>query len=99
MNRASTPCIRVCTLDPETGLCEGCGRTREEIGRWFRLPEEERAADHGRAAGADAQGLPPREAERPDGHGGALGFGALLFGVVFLVAFFAERPIARPAAR
>lgn len=42
MNRASSPCIRVCTLDPETGLCEGCGRTREEIGRWYRLPEEER---------------------------------------------------------
>ncbi len=42
MTRASTPCIRVCILDPETGLCEGCGRTREEIGRWFRLPEEER---------------------------------------------------------
>jgi predicted Fe-S protein YdhL (DUF1289 family) len=42
MNRASTPCIRVCTLDPETGLCEGCGRTAEEIGRWFRMTEEER---------------------------------------------------------
>jgi predicted Fe-S protein YdhL (DUF1289 family) len=42
MNRASTPCIRVCTLDPETGLCEGCGRTREEIGNWFRMTEEER---------------------------------------------------------
>jgi predicted Fe-S protein YdhL (DUF1289 family) len=42
MNRASTPCIRVCTLDLETGLCEGCGRTREEIGRWFRMSEEER---------------------------------------------------------
>ncbi|KLK92688.1 DUF1289 domain-containing protein [Microvirga sp. KLBC 81] len=42
MTRASSPCIRVCTLDPETGLCEGCGRTREEIGRWYRLTEEER---------------------------------------------------------
>jgi predicted Fe-S protein YdhL (DUF1289 family) len=42
MTRASSPCIRVCTLDPETGLCEGCGRTREEIGRWFRMSEEER---------------------------------------------------------
>jgi predicted Fe-S protein YdhL (DUF1289 family) len=42
MSRASTPCIRVCTLDPETGLCEGCGRTRDEIGRWYRMPEEER---------------------------------------------------------
>jgi uncharacterized protein len=42
MSRISTPCIRVCTLDPETGLCEGCGRTREEIGTWFRMGEEER---------------------------------------------------------
>lgn len=42
MTRVSSPCIRVCLLDPETGLCEGCGRTREEIGSWFRLPEEER---------------------------------------------------------
>jgi uncharacterized protein len=42
MTRASSPCIKVCTLDPETGLCEGCGRTREEIARWFRLSEEER---------------------------------------------------------
>lgn len=42
MTRASTPCIRVCLLDPETGLCEGCGRTREEIASWFRLSEEER---------------------------------------------------------
>ena len=42
MARVSSPCIRVCLLDPETGLCEGCGRTREEIARWYRIPEEER---------------------------------------------------------
>ena len=42
MTRVSTPCIRVCILDPETGLCEGCGRTREEIASWFRFSEEER---------------------------------------------------------
>jgi len=42
MTRVSSPCIRVCLIDPETGLCEGCGRTREEIARWYRLPEEER---------------------------------------------------------
>lgn len=38
----SSPCIRVCILDPDTGLCEGCGRTLDEIGRWYRLSEEER---------------------------------------------------------
>lgn len=42
MTRVSSPCIRVCLLDPETGLCEGCGRTREEIAKWYRLQEEER---------------------------------------------------------
>jgi predicted Fe-S protein YdhL (DUF1289 family) len=42
MSRVSSPCIRVCLLDPETGLCEGCGRTREEIAGWFRMTEEER---------------------------------------------------------
>jgi hypothetical protein len=38
----SSPCIRVCILDPDTGLCEGCGRTREEIAAWYGLSEEER---------------------------------------------------------
>ena len=40
----SSPCIRVCILDPETGLCEGCGRTRDEIARWYQLSEEVRLA-------------------------------------------------------
>ena len=42
MARISTPCIRVCLIDPESGLCEGCGRTREEVARWGSLTEEER---------------------------------------------------------
>lgn len=42
MSRVSSPCIRVCRLDPETGLCEGCGRTRDEITKWYRMTEEER---------------------------------------------------------
>jgi hypothetical protein len=42
MTRASTPCVHVCVLDPVTGLCEGCGRTEQEISRWFRFSEEER---------------------------------------------------------
>lgn len=42
MIRASSPCIRVCIIDPVTGLCEGCGRTREEIARWSGLTEKER---------------------------------------------------------
>jgi predicted Fe-S protein YdhL (DUF1289 family) len=42
--RASSPCIQVCILDPATGLCEGCGRTLDEIGRWGRMSEAERRA-------------------------------------------------------
>ncbi|WP_043538598.1 DUF1289 domain-containing protein [Salinarimonas rosea] len=40
----SSPCIKVCLIDEETGLCEGCGRTRAEIATWGRMPEAERRA-------------------------------------------------------
>ena len=32
-----TPCIKICVVDPETGFCIGCGRTRTEIGGWLGL--------------------------------------------------------------
>ncbi|CAN7320185.1 DUF1289 domain-containing protein [Rhizobium sp. LjRoot258] len=38
-----TPCIHVCSIDPETGLCMGCGRTLPEIGGWMSFSDEERA--------------------------------------------------------
>jgi uncharacterized protein len=37
-----TPCIKVCVIDPETGFCLGCGRTRGEIGSWLALSSAER---------------------------------------------------------
>ncbi len=39
-----TPCIKVCVVDPESGFCIGCGRTRMEIGSWLGLSPEERNA-------------------------------------------------------
>ena len=39
-----TPCINVCLLDGETGLCLGCGRTIDEIARWTAMSECERRA-------------------------------------------------------
>ena len=42
MSRISTPCIRVCLLDPLTGLCEGCGRTPAEIAGWGGMSEGDR---------------------------------------------------------
>jgi uncharacterized protein len=58
-----TPCTAVCLVDPRSGLCFGCGRTVEEIARWFRLTPDERRAIMATlparmaAAGLD---LPPR---------------------------------------
>ncbi len=31
-----SPCVGICTLDPETGLCHGCMRTGDEIREWPR---------------------------------------------------------------
>ena len=42
--KPSSPCTKVCILDPATGLCEGCGRTRDEIGRWGMMSEPQRLA-------------------------------------------------------
>jgi len=39
-----SPCVRICTMDPDFGLCEGCGRTLEEIAGWIRMSDEERQA-------------------------------------------------------
>ena len=38
-----TPCTKVCILDPASGLCRGCGRTLEEIGRWTVMTAAERS--------------------------------------------------------
>ena len=37
-----TPCIKICTYDPGSGLCRGCGRTLEEITAWASMRTDER---------------------------------------------------------
>jgi uncharacterized protein len=37
-----TPCIKICVLEPESGFCIGCGRTRVEIASWISLTPDER---------------------------------------------------------
>lgn len=32
-----TPCIKICVVEPETGFCIGCGRTRMEIAEWIGM--------------------------------------------------------------
>jgi len=42
VNAISSPCVRICVIDPVNKLCEGCGRTLQEIAQWSRLSEAER---------------------------------------------------------
>jgi hypothetical protein len=44
MSAISTPCVKVCVVDPRSGLCIGCGRTTGEIAAWGAKDEEERLA-------------------------------------------------------
>lgn len=37
-----TPCIKVCVVDGESGLCLGCHRTLSEVASWARLDDAER---------------------------------------------------------
>ncbi|PZQ54003.1 MAG: DUF1289 domain-containing protein [Phenylobacterium zucineum] len=39
-----TPCIKVCVVDGESGLCLGCYRKLNEVATWSRLTDAEREA-------------------------------------------------------
>ncbi len=57
-----SPCVRICMLHPETGLCVGCHRTGDEIARWTAMGAEARARVMAE--------LPARAARRPARRGG-----------------------------
>ncbi|HEY5336757.1 MAG TPA: DUF1289 domain-containing protein [Rhizomicrobium sp.] len=38
----SSPCIKICVIDPASRLCSGCGRSLDEIARWGGLSEAQR---------------------------------------------------------
>lgn len=39
----ATPCVGICVIDGESGLCLGCQRTLAEVAGWMRLSDAERA--------------------------------------------------------
>lgn len=39
----ATPCIKVCVVDGESGLCLGCYRTLNEVASWASLTHAARA--------------------------------------------------------
>ena len=44
LRAVATPCVMVCAVDGESGLCLGCFRTLQEIATWSRMTDEARAA-------------------------------------------------------
>ncbi len=38
----SSPCVKICVVDPVGGFCIGCGRTIEEVSLWREMTEPER---------------------------------------------------------
>jgi len=38
----ASPCVRLCAVDPRTGLCRGCWRTLAEIAAWPTLDDDGR---------------------------------------------------------
>lgn len=39
-----SPCVSQCSLDAETGMCKGCGRTVDEIRAWKLASNAEKIA-------------------------------------------------------
>jgi predicted Fe-S protein YdhL (DUF1289 family) len=37
-----SPCVKLCTIHPETRLCLGCARSIDEIAAWSRMTPEAR---------------------------------------------------------
>ncbi len=37
-----TPCVEICEIDRQSGLCRGCGRTIDEISNWASMTSDER---------------------------------------------------------
>ena len=34
-----SPCVNICRIEPDSGLCAGCRRTLDEIAAWSRLDD------------------------------------------------------------
>jgi predicted Fe-S protein YdhL (DUF1289 family) len=65
-----SPCVNVCRIDADSGLCLGCLRTIDEIAAWSQMADPDKRAvwlalDERRAAGAGG------DAPWPDAGGGA----------------------------
>ena len=37
-----SPCVQICIIEPEDGLCVGCARTLDEIASWGSMSNNQR---------------------------------------------------------
>ncbi|MBV9113559.1 MAG: DUF1289 domain-containing protein [Hyphomicrobiales bacterium] len=44
MELIETPCLGICLISPQDGMCVGCARTVDEISRWSAMDAAERRA-------------------------------------------------------
>ena len=66
-----SPCIKICVVDPETGFCVGCGRTRGEIASWLEISPQARR--HIMTGLPERVGTLTRNKRRKGGRRGRLG--------------------------
>ena len=64
----SSPCVKVCVVDPVSALCIGCGRTVDEIAGWGAMSEADRLKV---MIGLDARLVAMRSRAARAGHAGA----------------------------
>lgn len=39
-----SPCVKICTYDPQARMCSGCGRSLAEVRGWFDMTDAQRRA-------------------------------------------------------
>lgn len=60
----TSPCINICRMAPDTGWCEGCQRSIDEIAGWSRASDDDKrrilaAVAERRAMLAESAGATP----------------------------------------
>ena len=83
---------QICTVDPVSGLCIGCGRSLAEIACWLGFANEERSTHHGRPAATTASAA-AAQLVRHDlrNHVRRLGFVTAVIALLLLLLLLAQR--------
>lgn len=69
-DEVESPCVRICLLHPQAGICIGCYRTAEEIAGWSTMTPEARRAVLAELPGRAHLVKPVRRGGRAGRHGG-----------------------------